>query len=280
MVERNGNVRVLDLGLARFYDDHNDLLTLKYDEKNVLGTADYVAPEQALNSHEVDHRADIYSLGATFYFLLTGNPPFAGGRIAQKLIWHQVRQPTPVRQLRPEVPDGLAAVLEKMMAKDPDERYQTPKEVHDALSPWVNEAVPPPTEVEMPRLSPAAATSSPTTPGPGGRGTGVPGVVPRRSTTTVPIVRLKQSSGRVATLAHAPAPVDMATPRNLDAQTPTDTHPLRIGCPVAPSQLLQQAPATRPQWGGLGNQVVRLLVMAVISGVVGMAITWGFLMAR
>ena len=78
------------MGLARFFHDDEDVLTKKYDE-NVLGTADYLAPEQALDSHAVDIRADIYSLGATFYFLLTGSPPFPEGSVAQKLIWHQNR---------------------------------------------------------------------------------------------------------------------------------------------------------------------------------------------
>src|SRR5262249_6337893 len=97
LLDRKGTIRVLDLGLARFFNDETDLLTLKYDDKNVLGTADYLSPEQALNSHSVDIRTDIYSLGATFYFLLTGRPPFPEGRAAQKLVWHQTRQPKPVR---------------------------------------------------------------------------------------------------------------------------------------------------------------------------------------
>jgi hypothetical protein len=160
LVDRGGTVRVLDLGLARFFHDDNDLLTLKYDENNVLGTADYVAPEQALNSHGVDIRADIYSLGCTFYFLLAGQPPFPGGKAAQKLIWHQVKPPTPVRNLRAEVPEEMAAVVAKMLAKDPRERYQTPGELAVALEPWAAEPVPPPRDEEMPHLCPAAASSA------------------------------------------------------------------------------------------------------------------------
>src|SRR5207253_5153121 len=97
LVERTGASKILDMGLARFYHTDDDMLTLKYDEKSVLGTADYVAPEQTVNSHEVDVRADIYSLGATFYFLLAGHPPFPDGTIAQKLISHQTKNPTPIR---------------------------------------------------------------------------------------------------------------------------------------------------------------------------------------
>src|SRR5215471_5678198 len=127
LVDRSGTMKVLDMGLARFFHDEEDILTKKYDE-SVLGTADYLAPEQALDSHSVDIRADIYSLGATFYFCLTGSPPFNEGTVAQKLIWHQTRQPKPIRTLRAEVPEGVAAIIDQMMSKDPAQRYQTPAE--------------------------------------------------------------------------------------------------------------------------------------------------------
>jgi serine/threonine protein kinase len=159
LVDRSGIVKVLDMGLARFFNDNEDNLTKRHDE-NVLGTADYLAPEQALDSHGVDIRADIYSLGATFYFLLTGHTPFSEGTVAQKLIWHQTRQPKSVRSLRPDVPEGLTAVLDKMMAKDPAHRYQVPGELIEALAPWTQTAIAPPPENEMPRLSRAAMVNS------------------------------------------------------------------------------------------------------------------------
>src|SRR2546422_8098494 len=112
LVDRQGVVKILDLGLARFFNDDQDLLTKKYDE-SVLGTADYLAPEQAIDSHTVDGRADIYSLGATFYFLLAGQAPFAEGSVAQKLLWHQNRAPKPIREVRPEVPEPIARVVAK-----------------------------------------------------------------------------------------------------------------------------------------------------------------------
>src|SRR2546423_408865 len=148
------------MGLARFFHDEDDILTKQYDE-NVLGTADYLAPEQAVDSHAADIRADIYGLGATFYFCLIGRPPFGGGTVAQKLLWHQTRTPTAVRVLRPEVPEGLAAILEKMMAKDPAERYQTPIEVVDVLGPWTQTPIPPPPESELPQFSLAARGGTP-----------------------------------------------------------------------------------------------------------------------
>jgi serine/threonine protein kinase len=155
LVDRNGIVKILDMGLARFFHDKEDILTQKYDE-NVLGTADYLAPEQALDSHSVDIRADIYSLGATFYYCLTARTPFAEGTVAQKLIWHQTRQPKPLRSFRPEVPEEIAAIIEKMMAKDVNQRYQTPQQVADALAPYTQTPIPPPPTEEMPQFSPAA----------------------------------------------------------------------------------------------------------------------------
>src|SRR5262245_41572240 len=76
LVDRTGVAKLLDMGLARFYQDEQDQLTIKYDDKNVLGTADYVAPEQIGDSRNIDIRADIYGMGATFYYVLTGQPPF------------------------------------------------------------------------------------------------------------------------------------------------------------------------------------------------------------
>jgi serine/threonine protein kinase len=170
LVDRNGIVKILDMGLARFFHDEEDILTKKYDE-NVLGTADYLAPEQALDSHSVDIRADIYSLGATFYYCLTGKSPFNEGTIAQKLIWHQTRQPKSVRSIRPEIPQAIEALIEKMMAKDPNQRFQTPLEVAEALAPFTTQPISPPPEIEMPQLCLAARggpmpESGPATPAP------------------------------------------------------------------------------------------------------------------
>jgi serine/threonine protein kinase len=151
ILERAGLVKILDMGLARFLHDTEDVLTT-----GILGTPDYLAPEQTQDSHHVDIRAEIYSLGGTFYNLLTGETPFGKGTVAQKLLWHQVRQPTPIRQLRPEVPQEMEAIVNRMMAKNPGQRYQTPAEVVEALRPWTRTPIAPPPEQEMPRLGPAA----------------------------------------------------------------------------------------------------------------------------
>jgi serine/threonine protein kinase len=155
LVDRNGIVKVLDMGLARFFHD-DDSLSKKFDE-TVLGTTDYLAPEQAVHG-DVDIRADIYSLGATFYYLLTGQTLFGEGLAAQKLIWQQTRQPKPLRSLRPAVPAELADLIERrMLAKDPARRFQVPAEAAAALEPWTQTPIPPPPAEEMPQLCPAAA---------------------------------------------------------------------------------------------------------------------------
>ena len=138
LVDGHDVVKLLDLGLARFSADDKASLTLTYDE-NVLGTADYLAPEQARDSHRVDGRADIYSLGCTLYFLLTGHPPFTEGTLAQRLIAHQRFDPQPIRIDRPDVPDDLAAIVNKMMAKKPEARYQTAQEVSEVLTVWLRD---------------------------------------------------------------------------------------------------------------------------------------------
>lgn len=156
LIDRRGTAKILDMGLARFFKDQSDNLTVKYDDKIVLGTADYVAPEQVANSHNVDVRADVYALGATLYFLLAGHPPFPTGTSSQKLIWHRTKDPTPIREIRPEVPAELGAIVMRMMAKDPLNRLQTPGEVADALTPFVPAKVGPPPVEEMPVLCTAA----------------------------------------------------------------------------------------------------------------------------
>lgn len=134
LIDRQGTVKILDLGLARFLRGCPVPGSDRLDNGLILGTADYLSPEQGRNSHHVDIRADIYSLGGTLYFLLTGRPPFAGLSVAQKLISHQTAEPDP---LGVHVPPGLAEVVRRMMAKAVEARYQTPGEVVAALLPWM-----------------------------------------------------------------------------------------------------------------------------------------------
>jgi serine/threonine-protein kinase len=128
-------VKILDLGLARLRQRGSGETSSTITGSNTLmmGTIDYMAPEQAIDSHTVDIRADIYSLGCTLFYLLTGRPPFPGGTEAEKLVCHQMKLPPDVRQLRPEVPGELAAILGRMLAKQPGKRFETPREFSQAL---------------------------------------------------------------------------------------------------------------------------------------------------
>jgi WD40 repeat protein len=135
MLTPGGCVKILDFGLARFAGEA--AMAGATTSGMVLGTVDYIAPEQADNAHEADIRSDIYSLGCTLYYLLAGRPPFPHGTPPQKLMAHVNKTPQPLTELRSDLREGLMSVLQRMMAKDPNRRYQTPAEVAAALGPFV-----------------------------------------------------------------------------------------------------------------------------------------------
>jgi serine/threonine-protein kinase len=161
LLTRDGTVKILDLGLVRTEDEADSKLTSRLD-KTILGTADYMAPEQAMDSSAVDIRADVYSLGATLYCLLAGHPMFPDGRTAQKLMWQQLRDPVPIKQVRLDVPDGLAAVVHKALRKDPGDRFQTPAELAAAVVPWATGPVPTPDPALLPPPPPRWLGAVPT----------------------------------------------------------------------------------------------------------------------
>lgn len=136
LVNKKGIVKVLDLGLALFSEDTDASLTMEYNDK-VLGTADYLPPEQAINSHKIDSRADMYGLGCTLYFLLTGHAPFPDGSIPSRIIKHQNSMPPDIRKERPDCPGELDGVCVKMMQKDPKFRYANCLQVAEVLEAWL-----------------------------------------------------------------------------------------------------------------------------------------------
>ncbi|MFO0876658.1 MAG: serine/threonine-protein kinase [Gemmataceae bacterium] len=148
-----GLVKISDFGLARLATPAEPLpghtrATLLTHDNTVMGTPDYLSPEQARSLHKTDIRSDLYGLGCTFYFLLTGQVPFPGGTALDKIIRHATEKPHPLAELRPEVPAEVVSVVERLMAKVPDDRFSTPAELADALQPY---AVSGPTPWARPR---------------------------------------------------------------------------------------------------------------------------------
>jgi len=204
MLTRDGEVKILDLGLARFHRAEGDCPDFRGDcpdfraaktglspsgtvpttpeemtgSGQAMGTADYMAPEQASDSHAVDIRADIYSLGCTLYKLLTGRAPFSSEKYRgsfEKMTAHVQESVPPIREFDPEIPEELATVLDRMLAKEPGERYATPAEVADALAPFSIDcdlpgllvrakATAEPPSPALPRQGAAGAAESPATP--------------------------------------------------------------------------------------------------------------------
>lgn len=250
LLDRAGVVKVLDLGLARFFDHRHDGLTERFDDKCVLGTADYLAPEQVTNDNKVDVRADVYGLGGTLYYLLTGSSPFPDGTIAQKLIAAQTQKPKPVITYRQDVPPALLAVIDKMMAKNPADRYQSMAEVMAALAPWTSGAIAPPDETEMPVLSPAVLDRMSANPIPG-RSSGVV-YLPHsgESSSSVRVTPVDPTHASVPT--RRPADTDRIRQSSSDVRVfttksskpPKPSHPTKASPPTIPSHpAIPSAPA-------------------------------------
>jgi hypothetical protein len=131
IISPGGKAKLVDMGLARSLErSHDDGLT---QSGVTLGTFDYISPEQALEPREADARSDIYSLGCTFYHALTGQPPVPEGTAAKKLHHHHHVKPADPRELAADLPNSVAAILGRMMAKRPADRYQSARELGQHL---------------------------------------------------------------------------------------------------------------------------------------------------
>ena len=154
--EAYGLAKLGDFGLVRLTAPaaagHDAPGTIVTNANAVMGTPDYLSPEQARDVHKTDIRSDLYSLGCTLYYLLVGRVPFPGGSTLEKLIRHGTEEAEPVERLRPGVPPAVAAVVRRLMAKKPAERFQTPAELAAALAPFA---------VNAPGALPAGAPAVP-----------------------------------------------------------------------------------------------------------------------
>ena len=172
MLASDGVVKILDLGLARLREGLTESEESATQSGYLLGTADYVSPEQLHSPHDADVRSDLYSLGCTFYKLLTGRPPFSGSEhssLAKKFDAHRYAAHTPIREQRPEAAPEIDEILAKLLAKDPRDRLQEPVELAALLAPLATgadlralyEQVGPQADLDDPRLPTPSQTPQP-----------------------------------------------------------------------------------------------------------------------
>jgi serine/threonine protein kinase len=128
---------VLDLGLAIVRGEEVVNPTVVGGQGYIVGTMDYIAPEQTTDAAGVDARSDVYGLGCTLYFALTGQPPFPGGTSQDKVRRQRNEEPTPLRQLRPDLPPAFAALVQRLMAKDPAARLPSARAAEAELRAWI-----------------------------------------------------------------------------------------------------------------------------------------------
>jgi len=150
MVTPNGHAKVLDLGMAIVQGEvAGDDKTIIGGVGYILGTMDYIAPEQAEDSTKVDARSDLYALGCTMYFALTGRPPFPGGTSLDKILCHRESFPDAITELNPTIPSEFAQIVERLMAKRPDRRFASAAALREALLPWAAGEPERPLDVEV-----------------------------------------------------------------------------------------------------------------------------------
>jgi len=233
-------VKILDFGLAKASSEKKLDRDLT-GEGAMLGTPDYMAPEQSLDAATADIRADIYSLGCTLYYLLTGAPPFDAANLVGLLLAHQSTQARPLNLVRPEVPVELAAVVARMMAKDPAKRYQKPIEVAQALTPFLTQ--------------------------PGAKGPGGPPAIPVSAVEKASPRRPEVATKRSEKLAAAPPATLVA--RDKSAGEPFALAPQPVAQKPIPKKARAQAPKRFKPWllVGVAVGVVFLGLLLWASGV-------------
>jgi serine/threonine protein kinase len=155
MVTPHDHAKVLDLGLAIIEGEDVEDIRVVGGKGYIVGTMDYIAPEQTANSATVDRRADIYSLGCTLYYAVTGRPPFPGGTTKEKIERQRREEPESLLDLKPSIPVAFAVLIRQMMAKDPGDRPPNARDVIRKLRPWAEDAALPMDRKDDPEYSTA-----------------------------------------------------------------------------------------------------------------------------
>lgn len=296
LLDEKDRVRLLDMGLALMDEEEEASLTMANNE-NVLGTADYLAPEQAIDSHSVDHRADIYALGCTMYYLLTGQPPFNKGTLAQRIAMHQTEMPQPIRSLRPSVPGELEGICVKMIQKQPEYRYQRVADVAEALEKFVAK-VPKGQKVVIglgddPGLPVSSSSSSISLDDPftAGTGTGTGDTLSNKNDDTMTSSRKRlveeglspSDSGKLVSVKRPEVDFDEASYLNLQAesgyQQPASSRPASAS-DSSSSVGIGSESRKGGSGSGSGKRPDISLIIALMVAFFMVAITIGFILAR
>ncbi len=252
LVNDQNTVKIVDMGLARLTGRKHDKKQCKEKDDAVLGTVDYLAPEQALESSDFDHRADIYSLGCTLYFLLTGHPPFPEGTLPQRIMKHQTQEPKPISDERPTTSPSLIRICQKMMAKKPEDRYQTAQEVSEALAAWR----PPPRRRTPAKSAAAVAKDASSASGDNGDATEDGGI---------PLIKVGPAEEKAANGNDTPSiKVAVATSPTVKNQA------VKKGKPLA-----DETDAKETKKGGFLQTKQQKIIAGVAAGVVGLLLLLG-----
>lgn len=223
MIMPDDHVKVLDLGLALIQGETETDRTITGGQGYVVGTLDYLAPEQAEDPLKVDARSDIYSLGCTLYYALTGSPPFAGGNALQKMLKHRLDPPRPVCEVNPSVPATFAVLLTRMIAKRAEMRFQSAAELREALLPWTGDVpgtIAPGLAVNPPESVPVALPGNGRSDGP------APVAIPVPASPLTPAAASPPASVPFPAPA-AGAPPAQAKPSGATAKLPTLPPPVK-----------------------------------------------------
>ncbi|MGE3821005.1 MAG: serine/threonine-protein kinase, partial [Isosphaeraceae bacterium] len=245
LVTHEGTAKLTDMGLAIDLADADRLTR----DGATVGTFDYVSPEQARHSHDVDTRSDIYSLGCSLYHMLSGRVPFPSTSLPEKLFSHQTAEADALHELVPTVPPALSAVVAKMMRKAPERRYETPQDVANALAPFTDEAglgrgeITPPSHVFEPRttrVGPLAEVRSPRTT----TAVGLEASSPASKLNGTHTIREVPANDVGATFARSPLAATQFMPPTPDPSRPSAP---AVSRPIPPPRPVEPEPPSPPQ---------------------------------